>query len=45
MRWQDATIADIYPMLIDVADGRTPEQDRAAAQRLVALGALEQIDG
>lgn len=45
LRWQDATLADIYPLLCDVAGVASPEHDRAAAKRLVALGVLKEVDG
>lgn len=45
MKWQDATFADIYPMLVDVAEQKSVEEDMNDAKRLLALGAIGRIDG
>ena len=43
MRWQDASLADIYPLLVDVANKATPEEETNIARRLTSLGILEEV--
>lgn len=43
MRWQDATMADVYPLLCDVADKATPDEEADIARRLTSMGVLQEI--
>lgn len=43
MRWQETTMADIFPLLCDVADRQTPEEETATARRLTAMGILQEV--